>query len=151
MSTPFRPLEIPPGVQSMPTKQMRSTAWSEVNLIRWVEGQLAPVGGQSQYAYTFASRCKAVHSWYDLNEFHYTAYLCESNLYVDIGGELVDITPVDGMVPPQPLTEGGKATATGFIPAGDYGYRRGRPRASSRSTRSPTPGRSTTSARSSWR
>ena len=67
MSTQFRPLEIPPGCVSNPTKQMRSTNWAEVNLMRWVEGQLAPVGGQSQYNYTFASRCKAIHSWYDLS------------------------------------------------------------------------------------
>jgi hypothetical protein len=120
MSTKFMPLELPAGVVSMPTKQMRSTNWAEVNLMRWVEGQLAPVGGQSQYNYSFASRCKAVHSWYDLNEFHYVAYLCESNLYVDIGGELVDITPVDGMVPPQPLTEAGYGD--GNYSDGTYNY-----------------------------
>ena len=65
---------------------MRSTNWSEVNLVRWVEGQLAPIGGQAQYTYGFASRCRAVHHWYDLNSVHYIAYLCETNIYVDIGG-----------------------------------------------------------------
>ena len=42
MSTPFRPIEIPPGVVATATKKMRSSNWAEVNLCRWVEGQLAP-------------------------------------------------------------------------------------------------------------
>ena len=101
MSTPFRPLEIPPGVVATATKKMRSTAWSEVNLVRWVEGQLAPIGGQAQYAYPpFASRCRAIHGWYGLDGIHYIAYLCETNIYVDTGGVLTDITPVDGMIAP---------------------------------------------------
>ena len=48
MSTAFKPIEIPPGVVAKPTKQMRSTAWAEVNLMRWVESRLTPVGGQAQ-------------------------------------------------------------------------------------------------------
>lgn len=48
MSTAFRPIEIPPGVVSTPTKKMRSSNWAEVNFIRWREGQLMPMGGQSQ-------------------------------------------------------------------------------------------------------
>jgi hypothetical protein len=107
MSSQFKPLEIPPGVVAKPTKQMRSTNWAEVNLMRWVEGQLTPVGGQLAYIYSFASRCKLIHSWYDLNQVHYVAYLCESNLYVDIGGQLYDISPYPALTPPTPLTEGG--------------------------------------------
>ena len=107
MSTQFRPLEIPPGVVSNPTKQMRSSNWAEVNLMRWVEGQLTPVGGQAAYTYSFASRCKLIHGWYDLFDVYHIAYLCEANLYVDTGGVLADITPAGGITPPQPLTEGG--------------------------------------------
>jgi hypothetical protein len=118
VSTPFRPLEIPPGVVSKPTKQMRSSNWSEVNLMRWVEGELQPVGGQSQYAYTFASPCRAIHSWYDLNAIFYIAYLCESNLYVDIGGTLTDITPDGGMTPPTPFSDSNYSA--GVYSAGDY-------------------------------
>ena len=100
MSTQFRPLEIPPGVVAKPTKQMKSSQWAEVNLMRWVEGQLSPVGGQSQYAYTFASRCKAVHGFFDLNAVYHIAYLCEQHLYVDTGGTLTDITPTGGLAAP---------------------------------------------------
>lgn len=107
MSTPFRPVEIPPGVVSMATKQMRSSNWAEVNLVRWVEGRLAPVGGQAQYTYSFASRCKLIHGFYGLDDVWRIAYLCEANLYVDVGGQLYDITPGGGITAPIPLTEGG--------------------------------------------
>ena len=61
LSTQFRPLEIPLGVVAKATKQVRSTNWAEAHLMRWVEAKMVPVGGQSQYNFTFASRCKKVH------------------------------------------------------------------------------------------
>ena len=108
MSTQFRPLEIPPGVVAKATKQQRSSNWAEVNLMRWVEGQMAPVGGQSQYNFTFASRCKKVHGFFDLNQVYHIAYLCERHLYVDTGGTLVDISPVSPpLTSPTPVGTGG--------------------------------------------
>ena len=98
MSTAFKPLTLPPGVVATATKKMQSSNYAEVNMVRWVEGQLAPIGGQSKYNFTFASRCKRVHGWYDLGQAHHTAYLCESNLYVETGGALFDITPAGGIV-----------------------------------------------------
>ena len=90
-----------------PTKQMRSSNWAEVNLVRWVEGQLAPVGGQAQYNYSFASRAKAIHGWYGLDQVYRIAYLCEAHLYVDVGGTLTDISPVPALVAPSLPTVGG--------------------------------------------
>ena len=98
---------IPPGVKAMPTKKMDLTNYSEVNMVRWVEGQLAPIGGQTRYNFTFASRCKAIHGWFDLGQTYNVAYLCESNLYVDRGGQLLDITPSTGIKPPTPPSVGG--------------------------------------------
>ena len=93
MSSKFAPLEIPPGVVAKPTKKMRSSNWSEVNLVRWREGQLSPVGGQQIKDYAFPSRVKAIHGWYDLNGVYYIAYLCEAHLVVESGGVFTDITP----------------------------------------------------------
>ena len=107
MSSNFKPLTLPPGVVAQATKKMASTNYAEANMVRWVEGQLAPVGGQAKYNYTFASRCKAVHGWYSLDEIYHVAYLCEANLYVDTGGSLLDITPANGIIPPTPPTTGG--------------------------------------------
>ena len=115
MSTDFKPLTPPPGVVAAATKKMQSTNYAEVNMVRWADGQnppqgggqLSPIGGQSNYNFTFASRCRAIHGWYDLNFIYNVAYLCESNLYVDRGGLLLDITPSDSIKPPQPPTQGG--------------------------------------------
>jgi hypothetical protein len=107
MSTQFRPLEIPAGVVAKATKQQRSTNWAEVNLMRWVEGQMSPVGGQSQFNFTFASRCKKIHGWFDRNSVYHVAYLCEANLYVVTGGALIDISPTPPLVSPTPVGSGG--------------------------------------------
>jgi hypothetical protein len=107
MSSQFQPLEIPPGVIAKPTKKMRSSNWAEVNCVRWTEQQLSPIGGQAQYNYAFASRCKRVHSWYGLDEVLQIAYLCEGHLYVDTGGTLTDISPTPAIVPPAPPATGG--------------------------------------------
>ena len=118
MSTQFLPLEIPPGVVAKPTQNMSSSSWSEVNLVRWREGQLMPVGGQTLQSFTFASRCKAIHGWFGLDKIYYTAYLCETNLYVEASGSLYDITPLGGMAPVD-FTTGG--FGDGDYGAGDYG------------------------------
>jgi hypothetical protein len=114
MSTPFQPIEIPPGVVATPTKKMRSSNWSEVNFMRWREGQLTPMGGQAQFTnvvggvekYVFASRCKAIHGWYGLDGQYHIAYLCEAHLYVDTGGTLTDISPTPAITPPAGLVGG---------------------------------------------
>ena len=53
--------------------------------MRWAQGQMTPIGGHKQLAYTFASRCRAIHGWFDLSGTYRIAYLCEANLYVDTG------------------------------------------------------------------
>jgi len=114
MSSQFQPIEIPPGVVSTGTKAQRSSNWIETNFMRWSEGQLTPMGGQAQFTnviggverYTFASRCKKIHGWYGLDGVYHIAYLCEKHLYVDTGGALTDITPVDGIAAPGGLVGG---------------------------------------------
>ena len=93
---------------------MRSSNWAEVNLVRWREGQMQPMGGQSKLSnlvggvekYRFASRCKLIHSWYDLDGVFRIAYLCELHLYVDVGGSLYDISPSAAIQPPTGLVGG---------------------------------------------
>jgi hypothetical protein len=114
MSTQFKPLEIPPGVVSKPTKTMRSSNWAEVNNVRWREGKMMPIGGQAKLTnvvagverYIFASKCRDIHGWTALSGLYCTAYLCEQNIYVDVGGSLYDITPLDGMAAPTGLLGG---------------------------------------------
>ena len=112
MSTQFKPIQIPPGVVAMPTKAMLSSNWAECNLVRWREQRLSPMGGQLKYNYPIpmASRCKLVHAWYGLDGIFRVAYLCETNLYVDVGGigaSLIDVTPAGGMTALPLFTQGG--------------------------------------------
>ena len=99
----------------MPTKKMSSSSnWAEVNSVRWREGQLTPMGGQAQLfqpsgspgAYQFASRCKKIHGFFGLDGVYHIAYLCETNLYVDTGGTLVDISPTPPLAAPAGLVGG---------------------------------------------
>ena len=121
MSSAFQPIEIPAGVVARPTKKMRSSNWAEVNLVRWTADQMAPIGGQSQYSYTFASPCRRVHGWYDLNGTYRICYLCETNVYIDLGGILTEITPTGGMVGPS-FGSGGYSDDT--YSTGTYGTAR---------------------------
>ena len=75
--------------------------------MRWVEGQMAPVGGQSQYNFTFASRCKRIHGWFGLDQIYHIAFLCEQHLYVLTGGALTDISPTTPITPPTLAGQGG--------------------------------------------
>ena len=114
MSTGFKPVEIPPGVVATATKKQRSSNWAEVNLVRWRESQLQPMGGQAKLSnivggtemYQFASRCKLIHGWFGLDGVYRIAYLCELHLYVDVGGTLYDISPTVPIAPPTGLVGG---------------------------------------------
>ena len=76
-------------------------------MMRWVEGQLTPIGGQSQYNFSFASRCKKIHGWFGLDQVYHISFLCESHLYVLTGGTLTDVSPTPAIHPPTPVGEGG--------------------------------------------
>ena len=78
MTTAFKPLTLPPGVVATATKKMSSTNYAEVNMVRWVEGQLAPIGGQTRYNFAFASKCKAVHGFFDLGQASHHSLLVRS-------------------------------------------------------------------------
>jgi len=126
MSTGFKPIEIPPGVVAKATKKQRSSNWAEVNLVRWREGQMQPMGGQARLTnivggvekYKFASRCKQIHGWFGVDGVYRTAFLCELNLYVDVGGTLFDISPSPAIAPPTGLVGG---FGDGFYSDSTYG------------------------------
>lgn len=100
-------IQLPPGVAFSASKARKSASWREVNLMRWDEGTMLPIGGwQSISMSGFASRIRKIHRWMANDNTLYTAYLCEQHCYVEIKSALVDITPVGGM-PPIPTNTGG--------------------------------------------
>jgi hypothetical protein len=96
------PIEFPPGVTNLASKNAKVTNWREAHLIRWDEGiTMRPVLGWEKFVLaTPASRIRKMHRWMSNANTLYTAYLCEQHCYVEIDGVLVDITPVGGIAPP---------------------------------------------------
>jgi len=118
------PLELPPGAYYGPTEATYSTRWRELHLMRWKSDALTPLDSWTEVDFEFASRCKRVHQWVDNIGIKYIAYLCEEHLYIDVGGTIIDATPVDGIVGPY-SEEGGGVAVSGYgldnYGEGDYG------------------------------
>jgi hypothetical protein len=102
------PIQFPPGVTNLASKNAKTVNWRESNLIRWDNGvTLRPVRGWEKFNYPpFTDRVRKMHRWSDNANNIYTAYLCESHCYVDIDGVLTDITPTDGMATPSGVQGG---------------------------------------------
>lgn len=116
-------LTIPPGVANQVSRRTNTSNWREVNLVRWENGTLSPVGGWTKSSLTgFQSKLRAIHRWQSNAGKVYVAYLCEEHCYVDNGDSLVDITPSDGIGTPSSSGAGGY----GDGPYGTSGY--GEPR-----------------------
>jgi hypothetical protein len=96
------PIQFPPGVTNLLSKNSKIVNWRECNLIRWDEGvTMKPVGGWELTTIpTFTDKIRKMHKWSDNNNNLYTAFLCETHCYVQLpGGNIQDITPTGGMTP----------------------------------------------------
>ena len=102
------PINFPPGVTSLASKNAKISNWREAHLVRWDNGiTMRPVMGWEKLSLTpFASKLRKMHRWQLNSGITYFAYLCERHCYVEIDGALVDITPVGGITPP-PMGGGG--------------------------------------------
>lgn len=92
---PLLPLAIPPGVHSIGTDLDSSGRWLDVNLVRWQEGSLRPVGGWQLYTTTaLASLPRGAHSWRTNAADRLAAFGSASALSVmSADGTVTDITP----------------------------------------------------------
>ena len=95
------PIDIPPGVTNHDSKARMTSAWREAHLMRWDGITLQPIKGwQETPLGPFASKLRQMHRWLTNDGVLITAYLCELHLYVDMGENIVDITPVGGLAAP---------------------------------------------------
>lgn len=90
------PLDIPPGVRRMGTDLQATGRWRDVNLVRWREGTIRPVGGwRIRVASAFASLPRALHVWEDNSADHHGAAGAFDKLYhISASNTVTDITPV---------------------------------------------------------
>jgi hypothetical protein len=92
---PLIPLELPPGAYRNGTEFDQSGRWRDMNLVRWRDGSLRPVGGwrlRAATAYTGVPR--GMIAWEDLSGDRRVGVGSFSNLYsTSASGVTTDITP----------------------------------------------------------
>lgn len=92
---PLIPLQIPKGQYRNGTEYMSQGRWRDVNLVRWHEDALRPVGGWRQrQSVNFNGVARSIISWEDNAGNRYLSAGTHNKLYaVNAGGTTTDITP----------------------------------------------------------
>lgn len=95
MSQYFR-LELPPGAHRNGTALQSRGRWRDVNLVRWHEGALLPVGGWTRYKTgTYTGIARGGVTWTDNSGGRWIAWGTADYAYAsDDDGAITDITPV---------------------------------------------------------
>ena len=90
------PLTIPPGVYRSGTELQSAGRWYDVNLVRWTEGAMEPVGGWEARAISpLTGKARSLLTWKTNGNVRLMAIGTSSKLYaVTQSDTLVDITPV---------------------------------------------------------
>lgn len=92
---PLIPLQIPKGQYRNGTDLMSQGRWRDVNLVRWHEDALRPVGGWRQRgSVDISGTARSMLAWEDNNADRYLAAGTYNKLYsITAGGTVTDITP----------------------------------------------------------
>lgn len=116
------PLKIPPGVYRNGTELDSSGRWYDVNLVRWVEGMMRPVGGWNARTSTaLTGKARGLISWRDNSQTRWIGAGTYSKLYaITQSGVVHDITPV-GFTSGQQDATVGSGYGTGSYSAYTYG------------------------------
>jgi len=116
------PISIPPGVYRNGTELDSSGRWYDVNLVRWVEGMMRPVGGwQERTTTALTGKARGMISWRSNNSTRYISVGTHSKLYaITQSSVIVDITPT-GFTPGNPNATVGGGYGVGFYGASYYG------------------------------
>lgn len=90
------PLNIPPGVFRNGTELQSTGRWYDVNLVRWTEGSMEPVGGWERRATSvLTGKCRGLLTWKTNTNVRFAGLGTSSKLYaMTQSSNLVDITPV---------------------------------------------------------
>ena len=90
------PISIPPGVFRNGTELQSTGRWYDVNLVRWTEGAMEPVGGWEVRAISaLTGKARSLLTWKTNGNVRLMAAGTSSKLYaVTQSNVLVDITPV---------------------------------------------------------
>ncbi len=114
-------LDVPPGVYRNATPYSNGARYYDTNLVRWIDGMLAPIGGWQKFSLTpVTGICRGLFSWRDNDDFRWLAIGTNSKLYVNDEGSLFDITPT-GFIGGIGESEAGLGFGALTFGAGTYG------------------------------
>lgn len=90
------PLDIPPGARRLGTDLQSSGRWRDVNLVRWRDGSIRPVGGwRDRVTGVVTDTPRAMHTWQDNSADRNMAVASYNQLvHVSASNIVSDITPV---------------------------------------------------------
>ena len=116
------PLTIPPGVYRSGTELQSAGRWYDVNLVRWTEGAMEPVGGWEARAISpLTGKARSLLTWKTNGNVRLMAIGTSSKLYaVTQSNTLVDITPT-GFVAGSDDASTGAGYGIGTYSGGYYG------------------------------
>lgn len=123
------PIDIPPGVVRNGTQYEIGTKgrWYDANLVRWISGELAPVGGwdRRDQAAAVSGFLRDLLAWRNNSFNRYVAVGSNEGLHVQVGGDenIVDITP-SGFTAGRADAILGKGYGYGAYGASSYGTAR---------------------------
>jgi len=90
------PIDLPPGVYKNGTEYEAKGRWRDVNLIRWYNGRLRPVGGWQRFsAQPVSGSPRALMTWRSNDATPRLAIGTPSHLYIHDGSLAYDISPSD--------------------------------------------------------
>ena len=114
-------LAIPPGVYRNATPYAAGPRWHDVNLVRWIDSTMTPIGGWNKFsADPIVGTCRGLFAWKDNSGDAWLAVGTSSKLYIHEGGSLTDITPV-GFVPGETSARPGRGFGVGLFGRGPWG------------------------------
>ena len=119
------PINIPPGVFRNGTELQSAGRWYDVNLVRWTEGAMEPVGGwEKRNISVLTGKARSLLAWKTNSDVRLMAIGTSSKLYaVTQSNVLVDITPV-GFTTGSDNASSGAGYGIGTYGSGYYGIPR---------------------------
>jgi hypothetical protein len=120
MAEPVK-IAYPPGVYRNGTQYQAAGRWYNSNWVRWLDGQIRPIGGWNAVASGASGKARAMLSWTTNAAQQFIAIGTSSHLYVyDGDGSLYNITP-SGFVAGYDDTQGNTSYGGGLYGSGNYG------------------------------
>lgn len=89
----YLPIRIPPGVSRNGTEYQTEGRWYDVDLVRWYENVMRPVGGWVKPTEdTISGTARGIFTWRDNDNNRWCAIGSDQGLYIWNGGTIYDVT-----------------------------------------------------------